>query len=228
MRGTVSKRLFLLEDDANLNETICDYLEGQGYEVVAVHDGLEAQEKLYEQSFDLLLLDVNTPGVNGFELLEGLRERGVGTPAVYITARESVEDLEKGFSSGCDDYIRKPFALRELLVRIETLLKREFFHRDRDRVPVGEGVEYEPDGRTLFVGGVSHTLGAKEAKLLEFFLRHPGEMLSHERIFDALWDYGEEPSDSSLRTYIKNLRKMIGKDRIVSLKKQGYRYIAPE
>jgi len=223
-----SKRLLLLEDDANLNETIRDYLEEHGYEVVSSYDGFEAQERLYEQSFDLLLLDVNTPGIDGFDLLKEARKENVGTPAIYITARESVEDLEEGFASGCDDYLRKPFALKELLIRVETLLKREFFHRERAHVPIAEGIEYDPGGRNLLINGVSRNLGAKEAKLLELFLRHPGEVISHEKIFSALWDYDEEPSDSSVRTYIKNLRKWIGKERIVSLKKQGYRYVAAE
>jgi DNA-binding response OmpR family regulator len=220
--------LLLLEDDDNLSETIRDYLEGEGYEVTPVYTGEEAEERLYEERFDLLLLDINVPDFDGFEVLKRARERGVDAPSIYITARRSVEDLEEGFRSGADDYLRKPFALKELSIRIETLIARGFFHRQKASIPVGEGWAYDREGQRLLRGEEEHGLGKKEATLLELFLRHRGEVLSHERIYGALWGFEETPSDSALRTYVKNLRKLIGKERIVSVKKQGYRYLAPE
>ena len=223
-----AKRLLLLEDDSNLSETLCDYLESAGYEVAPVYDGEAAQDRLYEERFDLLLLDVNTPGINGFEFLRDARERGVETPAIFITARRSVEDLEEGFRSGADDYIRKPFELRELKIRIETLLGRGVIHPVGEGIDLGGGWHYDPASQRLSGPDGEETLGRKEARLLELFLRHPGEVLSHERIYETLWGFDEEPSDSALRTYIKNLRRRIGKERIVSLKKQGYLYRAPE
>ena len=223
-----AKRLLLLEDDANLHETVREYLEEHGYEVVSAYDGFEAQDLLYEQRFDLLLLDVNLPEIDGFQLLKEARKEGVETPAIYLTARESVEDLEEGFRSGCDDYLRKPFALKELLIRIETLLKRNVYHSASESITIAEGITYEPGAMRLKTPDSEQTLGGKEGRLLELFLRHPDEVLSHERIFSELWDYDEEPSDNSLRTYIKNLRKLIGKERIVSIKRLGYRYVAPE
>jgi DNA-binding response OmpR family regulator len=224
-----SKKLLLLEDDANLSATLCDYLESAGYKVVPVYDGEEAQDRLYEESFDLLLLDVNTPGVNGFDFLKEARERGTETPAIFITARRSVEDLEEGFRSGADDYLRKPFELKELKIRIETLLQRQVKHPATPRIKIGEGWVYDPTSQRLIdPQGREEILGRKEARLLELFLSHPGEVLSHERIYERLWDYDEEPSDNALRTYIKNLRKRIGKERIVSLKKQGYLYRVAE
>ena len=223
-----AKRLLLLEDDANLHETVREYLEEHGYEVVSAYDGLEAQDLLYERRFDLLLLDVNLPEIDGFELLKEARREGVEAPAIYLTARESVEDLEEGFRSGCDDYLRKPFVLKELLIRIETLLKRNVCHSVSQSIFIAEGISYDPVAMRLKTSDSEQTLGGKEKRLLELFLRHPDEVLSHERIFSELWDYDEEPSDSSLRTYIKNLRKLIGKERIVSIKRLGYRYVAPE
>ena len=220
--------LLLLEDDENLSDTICDYLEERGYRVLPVYDAEEAEERLYEERFDLLLLDVNVPGFDGFELLKRLRASGVESPAIFLTARRSVDDLEEGFRSGADDYLRKPFELKELAIRVETLIRRGFYHRESQSVPAGGGWSYDPASRTLHREGEERSLGGKEAKLLELFLRHPGEVLSHERIYDALWNYDEEPSDSALRTYIKNLRKLLGKERILSVKKQGYRYRAPE
>jgi DNA-binding response OmpR family regulator len=138
---------------------------------------------------------------------------------------DSVDDLEKGFESGCDDYIRKPFALKELLIRIETLLKRGFFHATNEMIPVAEGIEYDTKTGELVINGEYVSLGNKESRLLKLFMKAQGEVISHDRIYKHLWDYDEEPSDSALRTYIKNLRKLIGKESIVSIKKQGYKFI---
>ncbi len=218
-------KILLLEDDTALNDTITDFLEENGYEIVSVYDGYEAQEKLYETKFDLLLLDINVPGIDGLELLKESRQEGVVAPAIYITSMHSVDDLERGFESGCDDYIRKPFALKELLIRIETLLKRAFFHEEKSYIPIDENIAYDIDNGELVIDGKSLSLGNKESKLMRLFMKHQGEVLSHEQIFKHLWDYDEDPSDSALRTYIKNLRKLVGKEKIVSIKKQGYKFI---
>jgi len=219
-------KILLLEDDSNLNDTICDYLDEHSYTVESVYDGYEAESKLYENNYDLLLLDVNTPGINGFEVLKKAREQGVVTPAIYITSLNSVDDLEQGFDSGCDDYIRKPFVLKELLIRVETLIKRNFFHESREFIDIDDDISYDVKNSTLLIKKEPYQLGVKESKLLKLFLQSSEAVLSHERIFEVLWAYDEEPSDTSLRTYIKNLRKIIGKDRIVSIKKQGYRYVS--
>ncbi len=219
-------KILLLEDDANLNETVTEFLEDEGYEVVSVYDGYEAQEKLYESKYDLLLLDINVPGIDGLKLLKESREEGVVAPAIFITSMDSVDDLEKGFKSGCDDYIRKPFALKELKIRVETLLKRGFFHESKDLIAIDDTIFYDSRNGELVIDGESISLGNKESRLLKLFVRKEGEVLAHERIYEHLWDYDEEPSDTALRTYIKNLRKIIGKERIVSIKKQGYKFTA--
>ena len=214
----------MLEDDANLNETVSEFLEEQGHDIVSVYDGNEAQEKIYESKYDLLLLDINVPGMNGLELLKESRKEGVTTPAIYITSMDTVDDLEKGFNSGCDDYIRKPFALKELQIRVETLLKRDFFHNTHEQILISEEISYDIKNNELVIEGESVSLGNKEAKLLKLFMKSEGEVIAHETIYESLWDYDEEPSDTALRTYIKNLRKIIGKERIVSIKKQGYKF----
>jgi len=217
-------KILLLEDDANLNDTVTDFLEDEGYSVTSTYDGYEAQDRLYESKYDLLLLDVNTPGIDGFQLLQEARQNGVVAPAIYITSLNGVDDLEKGFQSGCDDYIRKPFVLKELIIRVETLLRRGFFHESTDLMTIGENIAYNTKSNELLVNGVAETLGNKESALFKLFLQHPNEVLPHDRIYKELWDYDEDPSDTALRTYIKNIRKIIGKDRIVSIKKQGYKF----
>jgi DNA-binding response OmpR family regulator len=217
-------KILLLEDDANLNETVTEFLEEQNYDVVSVYDGVEAQEKLYESKYDLLLFDINVPGMNGLELLKYSREEGVEAPAIFITSMDTVEDLEKGFNSGCDDYIRKPFSLKELHIRIETLLKRNFFHSHKELIQISPNIQYDIKTYALLIDDESVVIGNKESKLLKLFLKHDSEVISHDTLYEHLWDYDEEPSDTALRTYIKNLRKLIGKERIVSIKKQGYKF----
>ncbi len=217
-------KILLLEDDLTLSETVVEFLEEQGFEVVPAYDGEEASELIYENQFDLFLLDVNVPLLNGFELLKQKRDDGVKTPAIYITSLNSIDSLEDGYKSGCDDYIRKPFVLKELLFRVESILKRGFFHESSSRVKIDLHVEYDIESNLLFVDSKQVQLNTKTSQLLKLFLQNQGEVISHERIYDTLWNYEETPSESALRTYIKDLRKIIGKDKIVSIKKLGYRY----
>ncbi len=217
-------KILLLEDDLTLSETVVDFLQEHGFEVVTAYDGEEASELMYEQPFDLFLLDVNVPLLNGFELLKQKRDDGIKTPAIYITSLNSIDSLEDGYKSGCDDYIRKPFVLKELLFRVENILKRGFFHETSSKVSIDDNIEYDTESNLLFVDSKQVQLNTKTSRLLKLFLQNKGEVISHERIYDALWSYEETPSESALRTYIKDLRKIIGKDRIVSIKKLGYRF----
>lgn len=220
----MKKKLLLLEDDIALNETVVDYFENLDYSVLSVYDGNSALDAIYENNFDLLLLDVNVPDINGFEILKSIREQDVTTPAIFITSLNSMIDLENGYESGCDDYIRKPFALKELKLRVETILKREFFHNDSNKIEIDASIYYDTANDLLSVEGDDIQLKNKEAKLLKLFLQNKDKLVTHEAIYATLWEYGEEISESALRTYIKNLRKYLGKEKIVSIKKLGYRF----
>jgi len=217
-------KILLLEDDLTFSETVVEFLEGHDFEVITAYDGEKASELIYEQQFDLFLLDVNVPFLNGFELLKQKRDDGVKTPAIYITSLNSIDSLEDGYKSGCDDYIRKPFVLKELLFRVENILKRGFFHETGSRVKIDEHIEYDTESNLLFVDSKQTKLHTKVSYLLKLFLQNQEEVISHERIYDTLWSYEETPSEIALRTYIKDLRKIIGKEKIVSIKKLGYRF----
>jgi len=218
-------RILLLEDDITLSETVAEYLIEEGYDVVPAYDGEGAQDALYESAFDLLLLDVNVPGPNGFALLKEARKNGNVTPAVFITSRAGMSDVENGFESGADDYIRKPFALKELLLRVQTILKRNFFHHPEERLGLGDDLAYDTAQGILYRHGERVALGEKVSRLLKLFIQRKGQVISHEVITEHLWGFDEEPSDTALRTYIKELRKILGKDRIVSFKRLGYQFI---
>jgi len=220
----MKKKLLLLEDDIALNETIVDYLESLEYSVVPVYTGNNALDTIYENNFDLLLLDVNVPDINGFEILKSLREQDITTPAIFITSLNSMSDLENGYDSGCDDYIRKPFALRELKLRVETILKRDFFHNNDNKIQIDTNIYYDTQSDLLTIDDTQVQLNNKDAKLLKLFLQNKDKLLTHDTIYSTLWEYGEEISESALRTYIKNLRKYLGKEKIVSIKKLGYRF----
>ncbi len=218
-------KILLLEDDISLNETIGEFLEDEGYIVISAYDGISAEEIIYENKFDILLLDVNIPGLNGFKLLKRIRENGNETPTIFITSLNSTDDLSNGYESGCDDYIRKPFELKELLLRIKTIIKRGFFHKKEKKIIINNNIYYNIDNNELIKNDQKITLNNKENELLKIFLQNQNQIISHEKIYETLWTFDETYSDNSLRAYIKNLRKILGKDTIVSIKKLGYKIV---
>jgi DNA-binding response OmpR family regulator len=216
--------ILLLEDDTALHETLSEYLDEEGFEVVGCFDGESAEDQLYERSFDLLILDVNVPGKNGFEVLREARERGVETPALFLTTRDSAADAERGFESGADDYVRKPFSLKELLLRVQSMLRRRFSHPVSERLDLGGGLSFDLQNALLYDNGEPVKLAEKPRKLLELLLQRRGDVVTHEVINTHLWGFEETPSEEALRTYIKTLRSAVGKDRIISHKRTGYQF----
>ena len=134
-------------------------------------------------------------------------------------------DLKEGFEAGCDDYIKKPFELSELSLRVENILKRSFTHKNEEYEDLGNGFKFSLRSRILYENDKAINLPYKEAKLLILLLQHKNDFISLERIFDELWDYDEEPSELSLRAYVKNLRKILGKDRLINQRGRGYCYV---
>jgi DNA-binding response OmpR family regulator len=220
-------KIFYLEDDTALAETIVEFLEESGYEVVLAEDYEEALDILYEQNFDLLILDVQVPSndeSNGFDLLNSIREAGTATPAIFTTSRDSIEDLSTGYESGADDYLRKPFLLKELLLRVQALTKREF-NNASNSIELSTDVSFDLSSEELTTQGQNISLNQKEKALLKLFIKHSNEIVSFETIFNTVWSYEENHSEMSLRTYIKHLRKILGKERIISIKKVGYKFV---
>ncbi len=216
-------KILLLEDDMELSDTVAKFLRAKGYEVVQSFDGNDAANKIYEKRFDLWLLDVKVPFQNGFELLKKLREEGDDTPTIFITSLHGADDATRGFEAGGDDYIRKPFALKELQARIEAVIKRRY-PGSGETIAIDETHRFDPIDLTLTVDGERIPLKPKEARLLALFLQHPDKTLRKEEIFDALWEYDETPNEGSLRTFVKVLRRHLGKERIETVKEVGYRF----
>ena len=217
-------QILLVEDDETLSELISEYLSEQGYDVTVRADAKAALDTAYERNFDILILDVKLPKGDGFSLLRELRRLGDDTPAIFTTSLNALQDLEIGYKSGCDDYLKKPYELKELLLRIQILIKRKFSHVNDEFIELNDGYKFYPSSKTLQQNGQIVNLSNKESELLALFLENKNALLSKETIFEKIWNYGEEPSELSLRVYVKNLRRILGKDAIVNRRGDGYIY----
>ncbi|WP_148785352.1 response regulator transcription factor [Campylobacter concisus] len=218
-------RILLVEDDETLLDLISEYLGENGYDVTTSNNAKDALDLAYEQNFDLLILDVKLPKGDGFSLLSSLRELGVSAPSIFTTSLNTIDDLEKGYKSGCDDYLKKPFELKELLIRIQALLKRNFSHNNDEKVVISNELSFHPQSKILSKNGEKISISSKESDLLALFLQNKGKILTKDEIFNKIWKFDEEPSELSLRVYIKNLRQILGKDAILNRRGDGYIYV---
>lgn len=216
-------KIFLLEDDLLLNEIIEEHLILMGHDVKNSFDGIEAEEILYSEVFDLLLLDVNVPGVDGFELLKGLREKEIFTPTIFITSLVMADDIEKGFDSGCDDYLKKPFELKELDLRINNI-KRLFKINNDDTLIISNTISIDKKNLTVKKDAHSTHISLKELNVLEYLIKNKNTPISVEQLSSNLWSYEEAPLATTIRTYIKNIRKIIGEEYITNIRGVGYRF----
>lgn len=213
-------KLLLLEDDVILQEIIEEFLLEQGYGVVCFFDGEKALDAIGEGCYDMLLLDVNVPNIDGFEILSYLREIGNTTPAIYITSLAGIDDLKKGFDLGADDYLKKPFELEELNARIKHLVK---MYRLEEEIEF-DGMRFIPKAHQIFIDDKVIDMRQKEARVLEYFIRNGGKIISCDEIIENVWDDEHIPTHATIRTYIKNLRKMFQKEYFDNIKGEGYRF----
>jgi len=217
-------KILLLEDDLALSDIILEFLQDRGNDVELVYDGQEALDMAYEKHFDLYLFDVNVPAIKGFDLLKILRDGNDRTPAVFITSLNDIEDVSAGFESGADDYIKKPFELAELLIRINSIYKRYYARNHSNKINITQELSFDIDKELLINKKESIPLPLKELKALKYFLQHPNELVTFETLYSVLWDFDENPSSESLRAHIKNLRKNLGKNLIQNVRGSGYRF----
>lgn len=217
--------ILLVEDDETLADLISEYLSENGLKVTHCIDALSAGDLIYEQKFDVLILDVKIPKGDGFSLLAQIRKNGDDTPVIFTTSLNTIEDLEIGYKSGCDDYLKKPFELKELLIRIQSLIKRKFSHKNDDFIDLGGGFKFFIESKKVQKNGFDINLSKKETMLLSLFLQNKNKLLSKDEIFSQIWNYDEEPSEQSLRVYVKNLRQILGKENIINKRDNGYIYV---
>jgi DNA-binding response OmpR family regulator len=171
--------------------------------------------------YDLLILDIGLPGIDGFQVLRELREAGSALPVVILTARDSVQDTVAGLEGGADDYITKPFRFEELLARVRVRLRGD--HAPEETVLKAGTAALDLRTRRLSVEGVDSDLSAREFALAEMFFRHPGQVLSREQLLSQVWGYDFDPRSNVVDVYVGYLRKKLGKARIASVRGMGYR-----
>jgi len=221
-------RILIVEDDADIAMPLRDDLALEGYHVESLADGEAALRRLQEERFDLLLLDVMLPGIDGFEICRRLRQTGVRLPILLLTAKTQEAEIVMGLESGADDYITKPFSPRELRARIKAALRR-----NDDALAVLTFGDMEVDFERVEVrrAGAPLDLTPIEFKLLGTFARQPGRVLNRQQLLDRVWGPGTYVTERVVDTHISNLRKKIEPDPkrpryVVSVLGAGYRFEA--
>lgn len=215
-------KILVLEDDLLFGESIVDVLEEEGFEVVLCRNGQDALDETYKNRFDLYLLDINVPLIDGLSLLQELRRANDDTPTIYLSSHQEIETITKAFDVGAEDYLKKPFNTDELLVRIHALLRRT---KGKMRHCAGE-LCLDEVHKCILMEGRELSLSLKEYQLMALFIRNAGEIVTKEAIMDTLWSPSEMISDGAVRVYITRLKQEIGSERILNIRGVGYRLVS--
>ncbi|ADN10102.1 response regulator transcription factor [Sulfurimonas autotrophica] len=213
-------KILLLEDDTALANILVDFLEDE-YEVVQTYSMKKALQLSENERFDLYIFDINVPDGNGISLLRELRDFNDETPTIFITAFHDSKYLKSAFESGANDFIKKPFDLEELAQRIENI-KRHFGLESL--VKLSEGITFDTKTHTLKTVDKTIKLTHKESDCLHYLYKNRHRVVSSEELLQNFWEYDEMPSDDAIRTIVKNLRKHIGKEHIVNIRGEGYKF----
>jgi len=208
-------KILLLEDDLNLRDTIEEELEEAGFNITSTDKSDDVIDLTYEEKFDLYLFDVNVIGMNGFKLLEALREAGDETPTIFLTSKNKTNDVIEGFDVGASDYLKKPFDIDELIARMLRFLKTKKSYK------ISETISYLPESYEVINEDKHILLNQKDAQILEYFLNHKNQVISKEQILDDVYE-GEYITDSTFRGYIKKIKTAIGEEHLRNIRGQGY------
>ena len=222
-------RILLVDDEVELTDPLTRVLTHEGYNVDVAYDGIAGCELASREDYHLLILDWMLPGRSGLEICQQIRQHSESTPVLFLTAKDTLDDRVAGLDAGADDYLVKPFELRELLARVRALLRRAHgpaAAMGRLRV---EDLELDSDNLLADRAGRLISLSEKECQLLEYFMRHPGQLLTHEQIYQHLWTSGgDRPSSNVLAAQIRLLRRKIEvseeKRLIHAVYGKGYRF----
>jgi two-component system response regulator ArlR len=201
-------RILIVEDEVNLAEALTQILRKQHYSVDAVHDGQSGLDNALSGIYDLLLLDIMLPELDGISLLKAIREQGVSTPVIMLTAKGEIDDKIAGLDYGADDYIAKPFATGELLARIRAALRRKGEVIPEDALRFGD-IELNTSGLKLSCKGKELKLILKESELLELLILRKQAVTSKEQIIEKLWGFDSEAEHNNVEVYVSFLRKKL-------------------
>ena len=214
--------ILLMEDDPVLADILVDYL-AETYQVTHAYNSENVHKFLEKNQFDLFIFDINVTGQNGIELLKELREFSYNTPTIFITAYKDTNHLKKAFDAGAHDYIKKPFELDELSIRISNL--KRIFNIDADKpLEITSNIFFNQKTKTIIKSGNIISIGHKNTQILNYFLKNKARVISNDELFQNIWDYDSLPSEATLRSHIRDLRNIIGKEKIKTIRAEGYMY----
>ena len=214
-------RILIAEDEPRLASFLEKGLKANGFVTTVVEDGHIASLVARDDEFDLLILDIGLPRMDGFHVLAEIRSRGQRLPVIFLTARDELDDKITGLEGGADDYMTKPFRFEELLARVRVRLREEG-SKEQSKLEAG-GILLDIRTRQASVNGEHVTLTAREFTLLETFMRHPGQMLSREQLLSHVWGYDYDPGSNVVDVYIGYLRRKLGDETIETVRGMGYR-----
>ena len=215
--------ILVVDDEPNIRQLIQKYASFEGHKVTQAADGAEALEICRQCGFDLVILDVMMPELDGFATLERLRRSSPRTPVLMLSARGEEYDRIRGFELGVDDYVVKPFSPKELRLRVSAILRRAGDHEDLREVYTLEGVTADFTGRRVLVDGVPAEMSPKEYDLFFYLVKNRGIALPREKLISDVWGYDFYGDERVVDTHIKNLRKKLGIDFIQTVRGAGYR-----
>ena len=222
----MSNKILFVEDEEDLTLIVADTLRGEGYEVVTAVDGEDGLEKFKTEAADIVVADVMMPKMDGFTMAKEIRKLSPTVPLLFLTAKSTIDDVEQGFEIGANDYLKKPFELRELIVRIKALLRRYGENRTEDiRFAIG-AYTFNVTTQTLSFGNKETELSHIEAKILERLVTNIGKTVDASELMIAVWQRDEQSNRNSLHGYIHKLRRALRHDPSISIINQrGFGYM---
>ncbi|MGN0064326.1 MAG: response regulator transcription factor [Nocardioides sp.] len=219
-------QILIVEDEARIASFVAKGLRAEGHQPTIASDGPSGLDEALSNRFDLMVLDIGLPGMDGFEVLDQLRSQGSRMPVIVLTARDSVTDTVAALDSGADDYMAKPFRFAELMARVRVRLRQasESGSSAYEDVLTIAGVRLDRRTRLAQVRGTDVDLSAREYTLLEIFMLNPGQVLTREQLLDHVWGYDFDPGSNVVDVYVGYLRKKLGSAAIATVRGVGYRF----
>lgn len=212
-------KILLLEDEQMLSEAIHEYLLSLGHRVALYFDGSEALEVLKKETFDLLILDINVPGIDGLDLLEQLHSLKIRPPAIYISALVDIEGISRAYDLGCYDYLKKPFHLKELALRIDKVMQSCTIPQNHLRL--SKSYAYDASTSTLMCDNVTQTLTKRQLQIIDLLARNRGRVVDFDQFRNYVWDE-EYVDNATIRAEVSRLKKSLKEDFIQNIRALGY------
>lgn len=216
-------KILIVDDEIRIRDVVSEYATAYGYQVVSAKDGLEALQKLDKEKFDIVILDIMMPNLDGFSACKQIKEKQ-NVPIIMLSARQEEYDKLLGFELGIDDYVVKPFSLKELMARIKLVIER--YNGKESKTMSFEGLTIDFDGRNVFIDNQKINMTPKEFELLMFLVKHKNQALSRDVLLDKVWNYNYFGDDRTVDTHIKMLRHSLKHYRhmIVTVRGTGYKF----